>query len=84
MHISEFGYTYEVDLHGMTVAETKRELAKFLTSCPKDTKSVSVVHGYSNGNALQTFVRGSFSHPRLERKIVGLNRGETEFILKLK
>lgn len=84
MHYSKFGYTYTVDLHGMTVSETKKELAKFLTQCPKDTKSVSVVHGYSNGNALQTFIRKSFSHPRLERKIVGLNQGETELILKSK
>ena len=41
----------------------------------------TIVHGYSS-SILLNYVRKKYSHPRIERKILTLNKGETVFILK--
>lgn len=75
-------YSITVDLHGETVDSARRILTQRLKSLGKDTREVVVIHGYHGGTALLSMVR-SFKHPKLERKIVGLNNGETVFIIKI-
>ena len=71
-----------VDLHTMTTAEAKKWLAAKVSGAPKEVKEIEVVHGYRGGTALRDMVRKSFHHPRIERKILGMNQGSTIFILK--
>ena len=42
---------------------------------------LDVIHGYSS-SILLNYVRKKYSHPRIEIKILTLNKGETVFILK--
>lgn len=76
-------YSIKIDLHGFTAAGAKDMLAKRLQSLPKDTREVTVIHGYHGGTAIREAVR-NFSHPSIERKFIGLNQGETIFMIKRK
>jgi DNA-nicking Smr family endonuclease len=84
MSISIFGFIMTVDLHGMTVNEARAELTRVLKTCPAHITEIDVIHGYTKGQALQSFVRKDFSHPRVERKILTMNNGSTTLILKTK
>jgi len=75
------GLTLTVDLHGMTVSEARATLLRELKSCPKTVSEIDVIHGFKGGQELLKMVR-SFSHPRIERKILGLNNGSTTFKLR--
>lgn len=66
-----------IDLHGCSQSEAKVNLKG--TSIL--VKEVTIVHGYSS-SILLNYVRKKYSHPRIERKILTLNKGETVFILK--
>jgi DNA-nicking Smr family endonuclease len=74
-------YSVKIDLHGQTVESARRLLTTRLKQLPDDVREVTVIHGYHGGTALQNFVR-SYKNFRIERKILGLNDGETIFILK--
>ena len=82
MVIRTFGHNYEIDLHGMTVSDAKRELTLLLNRAGKDCHEIEVIHGYTGGTALRDFVRREFTHPRIERKFLSLNQGITTLILK--
>ena len=72
-----------IDLHGCSQSEAKVKLDHFLKGSSVLVKEVTVtiVHGYSS-SILLNYVRKKYSHPRIERKILTLNKGETVFILK--
>lgn len=74
-------YSVTIDLHGQTVESAKRLLTARLRSLPKDVREVVVVHGYHGGVALQNMVRG-YRHFKVEKKLLGLNQGETVFLIK--
>lgn len=82
MAYSVYGFTLTLDLHGMTVNEAKKELQTVISTCPKQIREIEVIHGYTKGQALQTFVRREFTHPKIERKIIGMNNGATTLIIK--
>lgn len=82
MTVKKFGHNLEVDIHGMTVAEAKRELTSLLTKCDKATHEIDVIHGCHGGTALLNFVRKEFSHPRLVKRILSLNNGMTTLVIK--
>lgn len=75
------GYFSEIDLHGMTSAEARKTLDETLKKLPKDVRELTVVHGYRSGTALRDMVR-RYKHPKVERKVLGLNQGTTVFIIK--
>ncbi len=75
-------YNLRVDLHGMPVIQAKREMQQLLKTCHKTTREIEVIHGYTNGQALQKYIRKELSHPRIERKVFGMNNGSTTIILK--
>lgn len=70
-----------IDLHGCSQSEAKVKLDHFLKGSSVLVKEVTVIHGYSS-SILLNYVRKKYSHPRIERKILTLNEGETVFILK--
>lgn len=74
--------TIKVDLHGMPVIQAKREMQQLLKTCPKHITEIEVVHGYINGQALQKYIRKELSHPKIERKVFGMNNGSTTLIIK--
>lgn len=82
MKETRFGYQIEVDIHGMRCEEAKRQLELLLKRTGRDIHEIVVVHGYHNGSALLNMVRNEFKHPRIKQKVVGLNNGQTTFVLK--
>lgn len=76
------GNTIEVDIHGMTAQQAKRELERLLTRAGKDVTEIRVIHGYNNGQVLRDMVRRQLKHPRISARLVSLNPGETRLILK--
>ena len=82
MVVKKFGYNLEVDIHGMTVMEAKKELTSLISKCDKATKEIDVIHGYQGGQALLNLVRKDLSHPRLVKRILSLNRGVTTLVIK--
>jgi DNA-nicking Smr family endonuclease len=79
---SRNGDILEVDIHGMTSKEAKRDLEQLLSRADKNIKEVRIVHGYHNGQVLRDMVRRQLKHPRIASKLICLNPGETRLILK--
>lgn len=72
---------YKVDLHGLTVIESKIKLDKTIDALSWDYDSVLVVHGY-HSDILLNYVRKEYKHKRLKLKILPfLNQGETTLVL---
>lgn len=74
-------YSVKIDLHGHTAESAKRTLTKRLSQLSDEVREVTVVHGYHGGTKLLETVR-NFKHYRIEKKILGLNNGETVFLIK--
>lgn len=70
------------DLHGMPLIQAQREMNRLLKTCPKDTDEIEVIHGYNNGDRILRYIRSELKHPRIDKKILGLNNGSTLLILK--
>lgn len=73
--------TISIDLHGMTSAEAKKRLLSVLKTCPGNIDEIEVIHGCNGGTVLLDMVR-SLSHPRINRKILGMNNGITVYVIK--
>lgn len=73
-------YSLQIDLHGHTVESSRKLLTQSLKNLPSDVREVTVLHGFHGGTALRDMVR-RYKNPRIERKILGLNQGETVFII---
>lgn len=71
----------QIDIHGMTQRQAREYLKKELSSLPKGTPCVNVIHGYNSGTKLKDMVK-TFKHERIKRIEVGLNPGETTLYLK--
>ncbi len=74
-------YAIEIDLHGHTSESARKLLTDTMKKLPKNIREINVIHGYRGGTALQSTVR-NFKHPKIERKIIGLNHGSTIFLIK--
>ncbi len=75
------GYFYRLDLHGHTKESARKLIDSELRGLPPDTREVEIVHGFHQGTSLREMVR-AYKHPRIERKLLGLNQGSTIFIIK--
>ncbi|MEF9919864.1 MAG: hypothetical protein RR945_07180 [Erysipelotrichaceae bacterium] len=71
----------EIDLHGFRIHEIKGYLDSFLDQVPSIIKEVHVIHGYQNGSAIQSYVRNTYHHRRINRIMLSMNSGETIFVL---
>ncbi|MBQ3887334.1 MAG: Smr/MutS family protein [Acutalibacteraceae bacterium] len=75
------GYFLTIDLHGHTTESAKKALDTALKTLSAEVHEVEVVHGYHQGTALRDMVR-RYKHPKIARKILGMNQGTTIFIIK--
>ncbi len=75
------GYFSEIDLHGLTASQARSKLDSTMKALPDDVRELTVIHGYHQGTALLNLVR-SYKHPRLERKMLGMNQGSTIFLIR--
>lgn len=71
-----------IDLHTMQANYAKQHIIEVLNKLDPSVKEVTVIHGYRNGTALKTMVQKELKHPRIKRKILSLNLGQTILILK--
>jgi DNA-nicking Smr family endonuclease len=76
------GTTIEVNIHGLTAQDAKRQLEQLLTRADKGVTQVRVIHGYNGGQILRDMVRKQLKHPRISAKLLSLNPGETRILLK--
>ena len=82
MMVTKSGSTLTADLHGMQVAEAKTALERLISSADNGISEITVIHGYSGGQALANMVRNKLKHKRIERKILSMNQGETTLVIK--
>ena len=72
---------YRVDLHGLTVIESKIELDHILNSISYKYDELLVVHGY-HSHILMDYIRNEYTHNRIKKLTYSLNPGDTTFMLK--
>lgn len=73
----------KLDIHGMTVEQAKISIDAKLRKNKGEVYSLKIVHGYHGGTALRDFVRKHYRNdPRIVRIELGMNPGETDFILR--
>jgi len=70
-----------IDLHGLTVIESKIALNHLLDSLPWDITEVLVVHGY-HSHILADYIRSDYQHDRIKKLVYSLNPGDTTFLMK--
>ena len=78
----KYGWTIEVDIHGMRAMDAKRELELLIGRADQNIREIVVIHGYHGGSALKNMVRNELRHPRIQQKVLSLNQGETTLLLK--
>lgn len=66
-----------IDLHDMELLEATYHLEKLFETLPANIKEVIVIHGYHKGQVLLNMVRKEFKHPRIQKKVIPLNKGIT-------
>lgn len=76
------GAVMEVDIHGLTCDDARRQLEQFLSRASASITEVVVIHGYRGGQTLQSMVRNQLKHPRIASKLISLNSGQTRLLLK--
>lgn len=73
----------ELDLHGMNIHQAKVAIDAKLRRVGKSAYRLRLIHGYHGGTALSDMIsreyRGRAGILRIER---GLNRGETDLVLR--
>ena len=72
---------YRIDLHGLTVVESRIELDHILNSLSFKYDELLVVHGY-HSHVLLDFIRNEYTHKRIKKLVYSLNPGDTTFLLK--
>lgn len=82
LQVTRQGEFLTVDIHGMYCEQAKERLLWLFGHQCKGIAQVRVVHGYHGGQVLRDMVRKELRHPRIQRKILSMNDGETIFVLK--
>ena len=78
----KFGFTLEVDIHGMRVMQAQEELERLIARWGSDVHEIVVIHGYHGGRALQNMVRNDLHSARILRRELSLNNGQTVLVLR--
>jgi DNA-nicking Smr family endonuclease len=73
-----------IDLHELTRKEAEFVLNIRLNALDSAPQEVLVIHGYHLGTKLRAYVRNIYDHPRIVKKIVSINPGETILQLRRK
>ena len=73
----------EIDVHGMTREQAFTAIDAKLRRANASTYRLRIIHGYHGGTVLRDAVRAHYrNHPKVKRMELGLNQGETTFILR--
>ena len=73
----------ELDIHNMNRTQAIAAIDAKLRRAGGDVYRLRIVHGYHGGTALRDMVRSRYKdHPKVKRIELGLNQGETEFVLR--
>lgn len=73
----------EIDIHNMNTVQAQAAIDAVLRKNKGEVYRLRVIHGYRGGTVLQNFVRKHYrNHEKVLRIELGLNPGETDFILK--
>lgn len=76
------GGIVELDLHGCNVHQAQIAIDAALKRS-RGVYRIRLVHGYNGGQALKDMIRSRYSHhPSVRRLEFGLNRGQTELVLR--
>ncbi len=73
-----------IDLHELTRKEAEFVLNFRINAMSNDTREVVIIHGYHLGTKLRAYVRTVYEHPRVYKKTISANPGETIFQLRRK
>lgn len=82
MRFTRQGPVMTVDLHGLYQEDAKRLLLSWLGHAPAGVVELRVIHGCNRGTVLRDMVQKELKHPRIQRKLLTLNPGETRLLLK--
>lgn len=82
MRFTRQGPVMTVDLHGMYLEGAKSLLENWLGHAPAGVTELRVIHGSNRGTVLRDMVQRDLKHPRIQRKLLTLNPGETRLLLK--
>lgn len=76
------GGIVEIDLHGCNVHQAQVAIDAALRRS-KGVYRIRLIHGYNGGQALKEMIRSRYGkHPGVLRLEFGLNRGQTELVLR--
>jgi len=82
--IAREGNRLVIDIHGMKAAEAKFRLEALIESCGADIESITVIHGFRNGQTLKDMVRGELAASRIKQIRSAYNAGQTVIDLRKK
>ena len=73
----------EIDVHNMTRVQAITAIDAKLRKADSSVYQLRVIHGFHGGTVLRDAVRAHYrNHPKVMRMELGLNQGETTFILR--
>ena len=73
----------EIDVHNMTRSQAITAIDAKLRKTDSSVYQLKVIHGFHGGTVLRDAVRAHYrNHPKVKRMELGLNQGETTFILR--
>ena len=73
----------ELDIHNMNKAQAVAAIDAKLRRAGGDVYRLRIIHGYHGGTVLRDMVRKNYKvHPKVRRFELGLNQGETDFVLR--
>lgn len=75
--MSKTNNTMRIDIHGLFVEDALELLRERVSSAPRGTERILVVHGYNRGTALKEAVRRLHSPRIVEISPSFTNEGET-------
>ena len=73
----------EIDVHNMTRVQAITAIDAKLRKADSSVYQLRVIHGFHGGTVLRDAVRAHYrNHPKVKLMELGLNQGETTFILR--
>lgn len=73
----------ELDIHGCNTHQAKVAIDSALKRAGAGVYRLRIIHGYQRGTALREFVRSAYkNNPKVLRIELGLNQGQTDYILR--
>lgn len=77
-----YGKIHELDVHGLSLEEAKAEIIYTINKMDVFIKAILITHGYHQGTVLKNFIRKSFEHKNVRKKI-NIDASRTLLVLDL-